>query len=353
MESNLLLPNQTPGLVPQNGGIWRGATHWKYEEDGKWDPNTFEEEFQKPLHIYRTFKHKGITAWEEKELEFVKKGGIIFWSIQSFNWAEDTADPKYEIHLKKIAEQIKLIKPAKILVAPGYEPDGHCAPFANKRETFGTAEEYVAYRMKVKQVFDDEGCDNVIYLMDLSNKCSEDPGGTGTLIPKLFPTDGSVQFLFWNLFQMQDDKMIQNKIKKGETSKHWDSKYHFDWFYKYFSDETNPSYHIWKDIPWGIGAWGSLQMNWHKTRNLTHEDRQAYIKQITEAQEDPKHPKMKASIWFDSLESIITAVDPKKIKHYVNKHDLETEGLGSAEMKPDITNYLHNSKFLKADEHLK
>ena len=351
MEQNLQLPNRTEGLVPQDGAVWRGATHWSYKETNSWDVNTFSDEFQRPLHIYRTFKWKGCSGWTDSEKEFINKGGIIFFSFQSNNWKED-ATKKNDWNLKQLAKTICEIKPAKLFVAPGYEPDGHCAPYAKDKETFGTPEEYVAYRNYVKKVFDAEGCDNVIYVMDLSNKCASDPEKTGSLIPRLFPKDGSVQYLFWNLFQMSDEENYQMRISKGQKMIHWDSKANFDWFYDYFSDESNPNYDLWKDIPWGIGAWGSNQMIWKKTRDLKPEERRLYINNVTEAIENhEKYPKIKASIWFNSLESIITKEDPTEIKFYADNYPDTKLELGSSHLMGTILNYLHNSKFDKADQH--
>lgn len=350
-----MLPNQTPGLAPQNGGIWRGATHWKWQDTYQYDPETFKAEFGRDLHIYRTFK----SCWQpdlfQAEIDFIAKGGILFFSIQSNNWAKDVVDPKSIECLRKMARAVKAVAPAQMYVCPGYEPDSHASPQGG--DVFGTIPEYLAYRKKVKEIFDSEGATNSIWVMDYSNHGANEPGHFDKAFADLMPDDGSVQFLFFNIFQMVDKKAMKQRRKQGKSSKNWDSSPSLKWFYEYFTDEKNPKYNAWKDIPQGIGAWGSLQLNTKDktkfTRNLKAKDRKTFINNLTDDQESGKYPKIKAAIWFDSLESIITKVDPKQIRHYNRSvFGLNQPGIGSPHMVPTITRYLKNSKFDLADEYL-
>jgi len=144
----------------------------------------------------------------------------------------------------------------------------------------------LAYRKKVKEIFDSEGATNSIWVMDYSNHGANEAGHFDKAFADLMPDDGSVQFLFFNIFQMVDKKGAKKRIKKGDRPKNWDSRPSLKWFYKYFSDKTNPKYNAWKDIPWGIGAWGSLQLstklNTEFTKDLKIDDRKTFINHLTD-----------------------------------------------------------------------
>jgi len=126
--ANSMLPNQTPGLAPQNGGIWRGATHWKWQDTYDYDPTTFKTEFGKDLHIYRTFKSFGKPELKQAELDFVAKGGILFYSIQSNNWAKHVVNAKSIRGMKKMARAVASVAPAQMYVCAGFEPESHASP---------------------------------------------------------------------------------------------------------------------------------------------------------------------------------------------------------------------------------
>jgi hypothetical protein len=82
-----LLPNLQEGLLPPNG-MWRGSTidstlkSWSGA-----DPySLWEDVWNLPLHIYRTFKAKS-NAEITEEVPWIEAGGILFYSIQPKNWA--------------------------------------------------------------------------------------------------------------------------------------------------------------------------------------------------------------------------------------------------------------------------
>merc|ERR1712046_284538 len=105
---------------------------------------------------------------------------------------------------------------------------------------------------------------------------------------------------------MIDSTIYDRKTKNGQVTKNWDSAKDFDEFYNYFSDTTNDHHKYWKDIPWGIGAWGTYEYTFTRSQAIKKEDRIAYIQHITDALTNPKkYPKIKASIWFDNFESTI------------------------------------------------
>jgi hypothetical protein len=76
------MPNRLDNLLPPNGYAWRGST---IEREGTWtagrDPTElFEDDWDLPLHIYRTFK-AGSNAPIIAEVPWIERGGILFYSI--------------------------------------------------------------------------------------------------------------------------------------------------------------------------------------------------------------------------------------------------------------------------------
>merc|ERR1712178_281235 len=125
----------------------------------------------------------------------------------------------------------------------------------------------------------------------------------------------------------------------GRTARNWDSAKDFDQFYQFFSDEKNPYHKYWKDIPWGVGAWGTYEKSFSGTEALTTDDRITYVNHLVDALNNPKkYPKIKASIWYDNLMSTIIE----------KKEDLERDDQfrknypqlsGSPEMAPTMKKY--------------
>ena len=76
------MPNRLDNLLPPYGYKWRGST---IEVDGTWmtgkDPEAlFEDVWNQPLHIFRTFKANS-NAKIINELPWIESGGILFYSI--------------------------------------------------------------------------------------------------------------------------------------------------------------------------------------------------------------------------------------------------------------------------------
>ena len=78
-----ILPNMQEGLLPPNEKIWRGSTIAAALEESDWygtDPNLFEEMYDVPLQIYRTFRANS-NPKITKEAQWIRDGGILFYSI--------------------------------------------------------------------------------------------------------------------------------------------------------------------------------------------------------------------------------------------------------------------------------
>ena len=118
------MPNRQPGLLPPYGK-WRGSTidgtYWDWMEGA--DPYTlFEDVWNVPLHIYRTFKNKG-NAEIRAETEWIDNGGILFYSIQPKDYQAYGPGGSLEDEIEVFADAIAAVSPSQVMVAVGFEPD--------------------------------------------------------------------------------------------------------------------------------------------------------------------------------------------------------------------------------------
>ena len=201
--SENFMPNRQDGLLPPEGSIWRGSTM----EDvisghtaGSWsgvDPHVFEDVYDVPLHIYRTFRNK--SNWEIKtEAKWIEEGGILFYSIQLDTWAPYAKGAGKDDEIKKFAKGVKAVAPAKVMLPVGYEADLYIPETqTNGKKIRGTTDDYKAMWANFVRIFEEEGADNVVWVMDYSVKIREH----FDVAEKLWPENNVVQWLFFNLFQ--------------------------------------------------------------------------------------------------------------------------------------------------------
>merc|ERR1712187_156460 len=259
--------------------------------------------------------------------------------------------------LRRFAQVVKGVAPAKVMFAAGFEPDGHAAPAADGPELFGTAKDYIAFRKKMVDIFKEEGANNVVWVLDFSHKCEFDKSYCD-VIPKLIPTDGSVGWLFWNMFQMVGKAQWEKKEAKGEAVVNYDSANFTDFFYNFFLNK--PTKHYPKptfaamatqvaNIPWGVGAWGT---NWQMPngQDIPHEDRCPFVENLVPAIQK-KFPKIKGTIYFNSLNSIITpcSAEIEGMSDLAHGNKL-TKYKKIADLVPCLKKHLTESAFTENDK---
>ena len=76
-----------------------------------------------PLQIHRTFSNVDNPRIRPKEAQWVRDGGILFYSIQPKNWAEYAEGGSKDEEIVAHAEVVKELAPHKIMVVVGFEPD--------------------------------------------------------------------------------------------------------------------------------------------------------------------------------------------------------------------------------------
>ena len=194
------MPNRLDNLVPPYGYKWRGST---IDIEGTWmsgrDPKeNFEDVWNQPLHIFRTFKSKS-NPEIRNELPWIESGGILFYSIQPSDYetygpGEPGEEGQKDGEIRRYAQEIKKVSPNQVMVPVGFEPD----QYVNEEEPEkyrGTPEQYKAMYRHFIDVFREEEVDNVVWVMDYSYGIRLDPD----LAVRLWPGP-EVQWLFFNVF---------------------------------------------------------------------------------------------------------------------------------------------------------
>ena len=230
-------------LRPKNGA-WRGTT-WENAAQTHWHMDDFQEVFGVPLHIYRTFKGewRGGSLLTAEEEAWVREGGILFYSTQPQDWAVAATD-SYADQIRLYATAVSSVAPHKVMVAPGFEPDGHTCE-VKTTGVFGCAKDYKAMYANYVKIFKEAGVDNAVFVMDYSMNIAF----TFDEVAKaLWPDNNAVKWLFFNVFQSGEVKS-----KKGDCHALADGIYNN--FVKN-SDHVNR----WMDLPWGLGAYGTMNV---------------------------------------------------------------------------------------------
>jgi len=293
--------NLQPGLLPPTG-MWRGATVDNRFGKSKDDQvSAFQTTYNTRLHIYRSFKTPTWTSITSGEMEFIASGGILFYSIEPQNWTA-WVDWRAAWKIKKFAAAIKAVAPAQVMIAPGYEPDGHAAESQNKtNQVYGKAAEYKAMFRNFRNVFAQENVTNAIFVLDLSCAVRD----WEFVLPMLYPGDDVVDWAFFNLFQSH------NQAKEPTPPKHTQGNCTtmFDQLYAVLNNGVIKN----STIPFGVGAWGTMNQTFgdpkhgYPSQAIPAADRELCINQVASALSDTqRYARIKASIYFNSLNSLIS-----------------------------------------------
>ena len=138
-------------------------------------------------------------------------------------------------------------------------------------------------RANFDRIFKEEGVDNVVWVMDFSWNIRDHPD----LAVDLWPDVDNVTWLFWNMFQFGAESTSVGDCVGG-----------FKNIYQNMTDRMD-KVPRWKDIPWGLGAWGIIDFQ------KNEQDKIDCIMGVKEIQESGDYPKLRASIYFNSLTSRI------------------------------------------------
>ena len=206
----------------------------------------------------------------------------------------------------KYAEAVQSMAPHKIMVAVGYEPDLYVPEANPKKGPRGTTQDYKDMWKNFVRIFDDNQVDNVEWIMDYSFNIRDNPD----LAIALWPDDEVVSWLFFNVFQF---------TKVADVDGKGDCPGGLDKIYRNFMDSFD-SIPEWETIPWGLGAWGADGGNkWIKL-----DDRKHCIDGVTAALDSGNYPKLKASIYFNSLGSRIdNEMSPELLDNFNDLQNLD------------------------------
>lgn len=167
--------------------------------------------------------------------------------------------------------------PAKVMVCPGFEPNHHIGEY-------GSAEQYVAMRRRFAARFAVVHVSNVVWVMDYQRAIykSFDP------VKATWPGHAIVDWLMWNAF--------------GDTDKGTKTKGNFTKLLQIAYDEllqASPAFGFDK-ATWGIGAYGP------KAPVMSPKARVRYMDDVIMDLDRTRFPRLKAMIYFDSLNCSVT-----------------------------------------------
>ena len=74
----------------------------------------------------RIFRGTGAAKLTAAQKAWIADGGILFYSVEPTNWSA-WGDWHAAWKIKRVADAIKAVAPAQVMLAPGYEADGHAA----------------------------------------------------------------------------------------------------------------------------------------------------------------------------------------------------------------------------------
>merc|ERR1712048_985820 len=167
-------------------------------------------------------------------------------------------------------------------------------------------------------------------------------GDTCASLIQLFPKDGSVDWLFFNIFQTVDTETYDRVESHGGQQANWNPKTTLDLYYNFFNNHSDEA--PWGDIPWGIGAWGT---NYQNTANppvpLPTDSRTGFITELKNALTSGNYSKIKAAVYFDNLFSLITPYDVNVTQQGDQAHNFSVQTYpNSKDLVSPFEDYLSN-----------
>lgn len=278
--------NQNAKLEPPTGG-WRGAVvdHTRFKSVAEW-----ESTYGFPLHMKRVFKGNHWQKLTDDELDFVKGGGIIMYTIPISPPTKftDFIGPQNAWRIKQFIDVISRLSPARVMISIRYEPSFWVDP-SNPKKYCGTHAEYRSMWKTFQDEFSQAGVTNAVWAMDYSTLATHPDAHP--LIAALWPGDGMIDWLLFNMFQFGNDKK-RTWLDMFETA-----YYSFENLSSVPQTYEGRSYTAnYKTAPyWGLGAWGA------EFRGFTEEQRAQYIEDSIQGFSG-KYPRMKTEVYFDTID---------------------------------------------------
>ena len=146
-----------------------------------------------------------------------------------------------------------------------------------------------------RHVFAEENVTNAVFLLDLSCNVRN----WDFVLKELYPGDDVVDWAFFNLFQSHPQAG-----KDGNCSRMAEE------LYAVLGDGVIGG--TGKAVPWGVGAWGTMNQTFgdpahgYPAKPIAAADRQLCIEQMMAVLEGADFSRLKAAVYFNSLNSMIS-----------------------------------------------
>lgn len=236
------------------------------------------------LDMVHTYHSIGSNKLSAADIYFVNRPNTLLFTTwkPASNWAA-AASTNDDGAIDSMAASIKAVAPKKIIFSVWHEPENDISggiPCAAKGSK-GTPADYVNMWHHVRQRFDADGVNNVVWAINYMGF----KGWNDCAVKALWPGNSYVDWVFWDPYSHDGnyDAMVST---------------FYDWMLQN-SDAT----HDFKSKVWGVAEWNI----WHSgTTRQQHIDLYNGAKTSVEA---AKWPLIKAYSVFDALENCV-ASDP-------------------------------------------
>lgn len=279
-------------LEPPAGTAWRGSCLGTHYGDGDRIAN-WTETWGVPLHIYRGFY--GSNWWfdlEDWQLDFVNKGGILFYSIADSDWITFADPDASDTLIQRFISVFQTIAPAKAWISFRYEPELYV-----DYDTGMTPAVYRAAWQNIHQKFEEAGVENAVWAIDYSTKWTTDRS-MHPLLAAMWPGDEYVDWLLWNsfLFDAVDLSFTEYTRAAYELFEELSGEPQL-YEGEYYTANYNSKL-------WGFGAWGASTSNW---KFFTEAERATWLEGAAEFFNSDEFPRIRAEVYFDTADDNINS----------------------------------------------
>jgi hypothetical protein len=229
------------------------------------------------------------TALSADELYFANRPGttlMIDWKPNSGNWAAaGGSNAAVNARIGRMADSLKSVG-NKVMLVIAHEPENDVSSDPNCPHTAspgssGTPAQYVAMWHNVRQIFDQHGVTNVVYVLDYMGY-----NQLNCYVNDLYPGNSYVDWIMNDIYGNGAHRTYQTAVGP---------------FYQYLTQNSTAA-HNYLSKPWGQGEFSIHQEPGASGSQLvSRAQTYAYYDSVKASVDQNLYPNMKAYIIFDSL----------------------------------------------------
>ncbi|WP_148571403.1 fibronectin type III domain-containing protein [Nocardioides caldifontis] len=261
----------------------------------------FEQRVGRQLDIVHLYHGAGNMSHQldEHDLYFINRPDTLLylnWPVTTTSFASAAGgNAQMNGYIRQMARSIKALGDKKLFLAVHHEPENDiaftCPGQSTRPGTMGTAAEYVAMWHNIRSIFDAEGVDNVVWVMNYMNYPAYE-----CMIDDLWPGDEYVDWITFNGYQGgNNDVSFEKRVRE---------------MYDVLLRESNQE-HDYASKEWGIVEWS--------IHSASRANTYLYYQQARQAVENNVFPKLNFYMVFDNqdanrgIRSFMVAYDSQNV----------------------------------------